>query len=404
MSEKIDPFFEPIQGSTWNACVGRQGDEESYIDGYIQASLLLTSSILKYEMYASRDTLVLPIMYNARHAIELVLKYVTTELSKTKPIQGPKKTHNINNLLEKLEKIVIPDKVVRDNLSFLRPFVSSLSQIDKDGQSFRFRHGIDDSTNLTNLSTINYRLLLNSLEKLQKIVKTLRIQIVRFSEESKLGTHTNKLSRNDLITIAKMLPKYELWKSTEFAEAKEKICAEYGLSKTQFLKAIDLITSRRLFSKLTGNERKLIYLTEEKAKYMLDLWKEQNGPTSCSKTSPPEAKIILNTSNDFLQLLQDELSKPPSNILSLIKTNFSIKEFAEAQVLYYLARNNEYVELYEDEIEQTINHLNKDEMFSVQIYHIMNKTNFEEYFIKGLEQVGSLSLAAALSDCDTLYT
>ena len=82
MSEEIDPFFEPLRDCTWNACIGRQGDEENYVDGYIQASLLLTETILNNEIYGFRDTLILPIMFNARHAIELVLKYVTKELAK----------------------------------------------------------------------------------------------------------------------------------------------------------------------------------------------------------------------------------------------------------------------------------------------------------------------------------
>jgi hypothetical protein len=76
-----DPFFVlPPGGGRWNACIGRQGDEENYVDGYIDAALELSEAILVKEMWDKRDTLVLPILYNARHAIELTLKMAINRL------------------------------------------------------------------------------------------------------------------------------------------------------------------------------------------------------------------------------------------------------------------------------------------------------------------------------------
>jgi hypothetical protein len=295
----------------------------------------------------------------------------------------------------------MPDKIIRDTVALLKPYVRSLSQIDKDGQSFRFRHHTDGSTNLNELSTINYRLLLNRLTSLQKIVKDLRQQVLRFSEEHRLETDTTKLSRNDLKTIAQKLPKYDNWRSTEFGAAKKQICTEYKLSKTQLSKALNLIKSRRVFSKIIGIEHELVYLSDEKAKCILDLWKEHHGPKNDGMASSKEAKMKVWTANELIQLWRDELPKPPSNILQVIETNFSIEEFAEAQVLFYQARNNEFVELYEEEIQQTINLLRKEDMFSIQINQIMEKTNFEEFFIKGLKNVGKFNLAAELSNNTT---
>ena len=34
----IDPFFELIHNGEWNACVGIQGSDENYVDGYMEAA------------------------------------------------------------------------------------------------------------------------------------------------------------------------------------------------------------------------------------------------------------------------------------------------------------------------------------------------------------------------------
>jgi len=75
-----DPFFSLPQDGTWNACIGSQGDELHYLDGYIEAAWELADAVVQKNMLGKRDTLVLPILYNARHAIELLLKYITNQL------------------------------------------------------------------------------------------------------------------------------------------------------------------------------------------------------------------------------------------------------------------------------------------------------------------------------------
>jgi hypothetical protein len=78
-----DPFLKQVFDfdTEWNACIGSQGSEESYLDGYIDAAMELADAIIEKEMYSKRDTLVLPILYNARHAVELTLKFATDRLA-----------------------------------------------------------------------------------------------------------------------------------------------------------------------------------------------------------------------------------------------------------------------------------------------------------------------------------
>ena len=82
-----EPFFKRNPVSTWNACIGKQGYEEHYIDGYIEAAMELAGGVIDKKMYRSRDTLVLPILYNARHAVEFTLKFATDRLVEAALIQ-----------------------------------------------------------------------------------------------------------------------------------------------------------------------------------------------------------------------------------------------------------------------------------------------------------------------------
>lgn len=74
-----DPFFKRGSDADWNACIGPQGDEENYIDGYIEAAIELSNAVITNTLLGKRDTLILPILYNVRHGIELALKFRRNE-------------------------------------------------------------------------------------------------------------------------------------------------------------------------------------------------------------------------------------------------------------------------------------------------------------------------------------
>jgi hypothetical protein len=104
-----DPFFKRHSARTWNACIGKQGDEENYMDGYIEAAMELAGAVIDKKMYRSRDTLVLPILYNARHAMELTLKFATDRLVKAGLIQPGGRNHDIKAYWERLHGASLGD-------------------------------------------------------------------------------------------------------------------------------------------------------------------------------------------------------------------------------------------------------------------------------------------------------
>ena len=155
-----DPFFKRFFDGQWNACIGRQGHEENYIDGYIEAAIELVDAIFEKQLVGKRDTLVLPILYNARHAIELALKFATEHLIKASLIKddGRKLSHNIKTYWDHLHNSAIGDEKLSQTIAALKPYIDSLSQIDSDGQEFRYHRNRDDDPSLAEHAVANYGL------------------------------------------------------------------------------------------------------------------------------------------------------------------------------------------------------------------------------------------------------
>jgi len=62
LSGRRSPFFWLSGDSEWNACIGQQGTEENYVDGYIEAAIELANAVIEKRMYKKRDTLAMPIL------------------------------------------------------------------------------------------------------------------------------------------------------------------------------------------------------------------------------------------------------------------------------------------------------------------------------------------------------
>ena len=203
-----DPFFKRIFDGTWNACIGVQGHEENYMDGFIEAAIELADAIIEKELFGKRDTLVLPILYNARHALELSLKFASDRLIQACVVkdQGRKLSHNIRDYWKHLYESAVGDECLRKTIEDLRPYIDSLSQIDNDGQELRYHQNRDDDPSLRNYAIANLKLIRSSLHNLQKLLAALKYRTLEFIDERSKGSFTNRCSRTDLMTIAKLMP------------------------------------------------------------------------------------------------------------------------------------------------------------------------------------------------------
>lgn len=184
-----DPFFEVIGDGEWNATLGQQGHIENYLDGYIEAAIELVDVLFEKKLYGKRDTFVLPVLYNARHAVELNLKFAADSLGATGILKEDdrKPDHDIARYWQRLHDSSIADRELKGTVERLKPYVDSLAQIDRDGQELRYHRNRDNQPSLAQFAVVNLRLVQESLHELKKLLEALKYGTIDFVEERHTG-------------------------------------------------------------------------------------------------------------------------------------------------------------------------------------------------------------------------
>ncbi|WP_377186593.1 hypothetical protein [Ruegeria meonggei] len=385
-----DPFFDLKYDTNWNACIGRQGDQENYADGYIEAAIVLATGMLEKGMYDKIDTLVLPILYNARHSIELTLKLVIGEFVGAGILaEGHATNHDIASHLQFLEKQGVADELFRETLKLLKPYVDSLSKVDDDGQELRYHENRDGRQSMEDKALANIVVIAESLEQLQAVLRTLKTRAYELRSEWYTGTWTRQCSRRDLNEITKLLPQRSEWASQAFIEAKDAIQSRYGLSNTQFSKTLNKIQETRPLAGLIGVESNLVYLTGENAEFILAQWAELHPPRE-----PSEMRIVRFSKDDFAKILAGH--EKEAEIIARIVETVPEDQFADAETIYYIERNGNYPERYEEFLELKRNEFRARGDLRQEVHDLMSKTNFRRHFLNGLAAVGIPSLSNRL--------
>ncbi len=97
-------FFWPL-----NACVGTNGrvSEYSYFEGYAEATKRLCLAVLSDDRFLA-DTLIYPIIFNARHSLEIALKISLKEVDRLNDSKSENNSivtgHNLFKLFNKLKE------------------------------------------------------------------------------------------------------------------------------------------------------------------------------------------------------------------------------------------------------------------------------------------------------------
>lgn len=334
-----DPFFRRSEDTVWNACIGPQGHEENYVDGYIEAAVLLADVVVEKELYISRDTLVLPILYNARHAIELSLKYAIKRLYAAGVLlEDAKANHDITKHLEKINRARIGDCALRELVKRIEPYVQSLSAIDADGQQLRYSRDQEGNRSLENRPLANLNVIRESLAELSRILQKLKNRIHSFCEENSTGTKTAICSRSDLEYIARELSVVKDRRSPAFVELKARIKERFGLGNKTFDDAVAVIETNPELAVYVGVESELKYLSDEKAKFFAENW------TKLHPACPAGRKGRIIPSSELRDIIMAMPSSAP--IARDLMRELSIDELADVETIYYLGRDNEMPEFY----------------------------------------------------------
>lgn len=283
----MDNPFEFHEEDGIIACVGNNGGttDEDIRNGFKRTVELLTESLKNGQEV--EDLLVYPIVYNARHSIELSLKIVIKMLwviEKKKGIgcsneiltERKKKLHTHN--IEELYKIAYDyeniDKRIPSYFENIEDIIS-FYYFDEEGDAFKYELNKEEQPHMINnkISHISIELLEREFKEVMRKFDELIYFLDKCIAEYSLGTCTKSLSRSDIQDISKKLPDYEEWKTEKFKEIKNQIKQEYHLGSKEFSDAVNLIKKNRLFSTNIGCERIFGTITENELKEYASLVK-----------------------------------------------------------------------------------------------------------------------------------
>lgn len=387
-----DPFFAVSGDSTWNACIGPQGNARNYADGYIEAALELATLVLDKNLMASRDTLVLPILYTARHGVELALKLATTSLTKAGVVVAHQRVnHDIDALWRALRDANVGDEAIRMQLEALSPFVQSLAGIDDDGQQLRYATDIDGAASLAGRPLANIQVIQRSLKMLRQILGQLQQGVDEFHEHLPEGTRTPECSRRDLLAIAKLLPAKASWNTAAFDGAKALIKARYGLSSNKFSAALDAIQTNREMNAVLGVETPLAHLSDEHLGLIAKEWSTCNPPRE-QRSDGDGADIVLGSR--LLEAVRGP--SPRSQVVTRLVAILSPQEVADLDVIFYLGRDRRLPEAYEAQLERTLKEHAAQGDIRIPLQHVFTKMNLLSCLAIGLRRLGRPSLAEQL--------
>ncbi len=386
-----DPFFAVIHDGEWNACIGRQGDHENYVDGYMEAALEIVAAVIDKRQWAKRDTLAMPILYNARHAVELTLKFAIDRLFAGGILtERAKRNHDIQAHWEVLKDAATGDSDLRKSIAALKPYVESLGAIDEDGQQLRYAETQEGEKSLADKSLVNLRHIRKGLIELSEILKALKYRAMGLEEEGRIGTSTPELSRKDLYRVASMLPQRSFWDSEVFVTSKEAVMREFELGSRRFSAALDVIQKHRELGGVIGIEFDLAYLTDEHAHLVVTEWSKVHTPR-CGE----EANEFDYWDRDWDKFREGQIVRRAAE--ETVAVALTPEEIADLETIFYLGRDGRFgfCEQYEDRLATRLKLTDHNKALHA-VSDIMSKTNLLMELIRGLRKLGRNRLADEL--------
>ena len=389
-----DPFFETIYDGQWNACVGVQGSEINYVDGYLEAASLLADTLIEQELMGSRDTLAMPILYNARHGLELALKYAASQLARLglAPRRQGTADHHIFSYWRSLEDANIADEGTRAAIAALEPYVRSLARIDDDGQELRFHETINGKRSLDGIAVVNLPHIRASIATMAEIISALTHRISILQEEQHTGTHTTRCSRSDLTEIVRVLGPHRSWRDLSFDARRGEAMDRFGLSKKGLSNAIDVIRGSRDLAGRLGIETPLAHTRDEQLLSLAERWLAVYPPPALD--FEPTVIYAADTGLENIERYHRDVQA----LVAAAEGAFSLEEFADVETTFYIGRNRQFGEDYARDLERTIAEHRLEPRRATKLRHVLSKLNFLEGLADGLERVGRPSLATRLRD------
>lgn len=325
---------------TWaNACVGENGAPGiiDYASGFAAAAnALLDRAIATHGMELTVDTLVYPVCFTMRHAIELFLKSAAEGLIAIGEMRGTalppfshKESHDLGVIWRYVKNhSLTTDERFAEIVSGLNEYVLDVAAMDTSGQVFRYPFDLDNKKHLTEIGIINFLVLKVRFNEVERLLLSLSRMTEELLEEYRWGTFTKKLSRHQLRQLATELPRRSAWSETSFGDVKAALMVKYKLSGNDFSRALTLIQKRHEMAACIGIQVPIPGLTLKALQRFFDSWCNVNELRHVIE--PPPTRIVGSDELHDALLKQDPLQSSAKTLASQI----SFEEFAAIQALF----------------------------------------------------------------------
>lgn len=262
--------------SKYNACVGNNGwvGMHSYIDGFQSSTVILLESLIKdvdkedFDGFIwCLDTCIYPILFSARHFLELFLKQQVLRISYLKNQSEDDyeiklkllKTHDTHTLwklfLDEVKSVC--DIRLNQYLHKIHIFILQFHNIDSTGETFRYPYSQTNSLHLTNHSVIGLKRFYQQFIKFSKVASEFSYLTHYLLQEYKVGTYTEHLSRDNIEEIALLLPKKNNWTNRNLKQYQSYVKDKYGAGCREFRDVLEIIKNNIEFNNIVSDEYKL---------------------------------------------------------------------------------------------------------------------------------------------------
>lgn len=326
---------------TWaNACVGDNGAPGAidYAEGFASAAkVLLDSTIANQGINLPVDTLVYPVCFTMRHAIELFLKKVIEDLTEIGKIRGAAPlvfnqaaSHDLGLIFLHIKKSAqLTDERLIEHVSKLDEYITEFAEMDATGQVFRYPYDLNNKKHLTSIGIINFFVLKQRFYEVQQLLKELNRTMNQLIEEYRWGTFTANLSRLQLCKIASELPARSTWGEVFFDQVRDDLKAKYKVSSKELSRALQLIQGRHEMAACIGMLVPIPGFSIAALLHFFDRWCEINDVQLVIEPPPP--RIISGA--DIAILLRDDFSR--HELSKALATEIDPDEYAVIQALFY---------------------------------------------------------------------
>jgi len=236
-----------------NACVGKNGinDINTYEYGFDLAVNILIDAAKKDTGIV--DQIIYPLLFSARHRIELCLKKSIIFLEDINKIRGKtynpvsRFSHDIVRLWSYVKELSFVDSRYLSLIDDLSPLIEDY-RIDSTGTTFRYPYSKKQEHHLDEFYHINIEIFKEQYNKVAALMEKLWCLSSYLLNEYKRKTFTTFLSRSQIKEIAKALPPRSSWANSTFDDVKKDLKEKYDISNTAFSNALNIIQAHREFS------------------------------------------------------------------------------------------------------------------------------------------------------------